>query len=77
MLIPVVALDYKGEEHMTIEDQVWNDLVGRKHFCTARQISRKLMVPISTVRTYLIMWHGKQVLDLQVIGKQTFYRIKE
>jgi len=72
-----MALDYKGEEHMTVEDQVWNDLVGRKQFCTARQISRKLMVPISTVRTYLILWHSKQVLDLQVIGKQNFYRIKE
>jgi len=62
---------------MTVEEKVWNDLVGRKQFCTARQISRKLMVPNSTVRTYLIMWYNKQVLDLQVVGKTNFYRIKE
>jgi len=65
------------KKFMNIEEQVWDDLCGRKLFCTPRQISRKLMVPISTVRTYLIMWHKQYLLDVKVIGKQTFYRIKE
>lgn len=62
---------------LRVEDQIWNDLVERKLFCTARQISRKLMVPISTVRSYLHMWHKRQVLDVKVVGNQNFYRIKE
>ncbi len=65
------------KKFMNIEEQVWNDLCGRKLFCTPRQISRKLMVPISTVRTYLIRWHNQHLLDLHVVGKQTLYRIKE
>lgn len=65
------------KKSMTVEEQVWNDLCGRKLFCTPRQISRKLMVPISTVRTYLIRWHKQHLLDLHVVGKQTLYRIKE
>lgn len=62
---------------MSIEEQVWNDLCARKFFCTARQISKKLMIPISTVRTYLNNWHKSEVLDIKVIGKQNLYRIKE
>lgn len=62
---------------LRVEDQIWNDLVERKLFCTARQISRKLMVPIATVRSYLHMWHKRQVLDVKVVGNQNFYRIKE
>jgi hypothetical protein len=62
---------------MTVEEQVWNDLCGRKLFCTARQISRKLMVPHSTVRNYLHVWYKSNLLDVKVIGNQNFYRIKE
>ena len=67
----------KVKESMTVEEQIWNDLCGRKQFCTARQISRKLMVPNSTVRTYLNLWQKSDVLDVKVIGNQNFYRIKE
>lgn len=62
---------------MTVEEQIWNDLCGRKMFCTARQISRKLMLPNGSVRTYLNMWVKREVLDIKVVGKQNFYRIKE
>lgn len=62
---------------MTVEDQIWNELVSRKRFCTPRQISRKLRVPHATVRAYMYQWTKRQLLDVIVKDKQNFYRIKE
>ena len=61
---------------MTLEEQIWEDLVSRKQFCSAKQISRKLMISISYVRTVLIVYHKRAILDKVVRDKKNFYRIK-
>lgn len=62
---------------MTVEDQIWEELVKRTQFATARQISRKLMVPHSTVRNCLFNWTKREVLDVKVRANTNYYRIKE
>lgn len=62
---------------MTVQDQVWEDLVGRKQFASARQISRKLRVPHQSVRVILWRFYQRQVLDMIVKDKTNYYRIKQ
>ena len=62
---------------MTLEDRIWDDLVKRKRFCTARQISSKLQVPLAAVRAFVTGWAARQILDVKIVNRQTFYRIKE
>ena len=61
---------------MTLEEQIWEDLVKRKKFCSAGQISRKLMISISHVREVLNAYHQRGILDKVVRAKTNFYRIK-
>lgn len=61
---------------MTLEDKVWMDIISRKQFCTARQISRKLSVSISYVRMLLIAYHKRGILEKVVKNKTNFYRVK-
>ena len=61
---------------MTIEEQIWDDLVKRKRFCSAGQISRKLMVSISYTKQILIAYHKRGILEKVVRNKTNFYRIK-
>jgi predicted DNA-binding transcriptional regulator len=61
---------------MTLEEKVWNDLVQRKMFCSARQISKKLMVSISYVRMLLIAYHNRGILERKLKDKTYLYRIK-
>ena len=61
---------------MTLEEQIWEDLVSRKKFCSAKQISRKLMISISYARTVLIVYHKRGILDKVVRDKTNFYRVK-
>ena len=62
---------------MTVEEQVWSDLVSRKHYTTARRISRKLKIPYSSVKNILWQYNKRQVLDVIVLNNENFYRIKE
>jgi ribosomal protein S25 len=62
---------------MKVVDQVWEDLVARKHFATARQISKKLKIPYSSVKHILWGFSKRQVLDVVVRNKTNYYRIKE
>ena len=61
---------------MTLEDKIWQDLITRKQFCTARQISRKLTISISHVRTLLNAYHKRGILEKIIKNKTNFYRIK-
>lgn len=62
---------------MTLEDRIWNDLVKRKRFCTARQISSRLQVPLATVRAFVTGWANRQILDVIIKDRTYYYRIKE
>lgn len=62
---------------MTVEEQVWVDLVGRKQFASARQISKKLRIPHQSVRMVLWRFSKRQVLDTIIKDKTNYYRIKE
>ena len=61
---------------MTLEEQIWEDLVSRKKFCSAKQISRKLMISMTHVKTVLNNYHQRGILDKVVRDKTNFYRIK-
>jgi hypothetical protein len=62
---------------VTVQDQVWEDLVGRKQFASARQISRKLRVAHQSVRVILLRVYLRVVMDMIVKEKTNYYRIKQ
>ena len=61
---------------MTLEEQIWEDLVKRKKFCSAGVLSRKLMISISYTKEVLSAYHKRGILDKVTRGKTNFYRIK-
>ena len=62
---------------MKVEDQVWEDLVKRKYFATAKQISKKLKIPYTSVKSILWELNKRQVLDVEVRGNKNYYKVKE
>ena len=62
---------------MKVEDQIWVDLVNRKYFATAKQISNKLNIPYTSTKNVLWQLSRRQVLDVEVRGNKNYYRVKE
>lgn len=62
---------------MRVVDQVWEDLVARKQVASARQISRKLKIPYSSVKNILWEFHKRQILDKIVKNNTNYYKIKD
>lgn len=62
---------------MKVVDQVWEDLVARTRFATARQISKKLKIPYSSVKNILWIFHKREVLDRITKNNTNYYKIKD
>ena len=62
---------------MTVEEMVWNELVQRTEFCSAKTIAKKLSISRSYVRQLLARQYKRGVLDKVIRDKTNLYRIKQ
>jgi predicted DNA-binding transcriptional regulator len=64
---------------MTIEEQVWNGLCSRIRYATVADIAKKLKLNKSTVKSYVLMYYKRGLLDMKLrpSDKVKRYKIKD
>ena len=66
----------KIDRDKTIEQQIWNDIAPRVMWFTAKQIAKKLQVPINTVRKLCEKYYRLEILDKTILNNINHYRVK-
>jgi predicted transcriptional regulator len=64
---------------MTIEEQVWEALCKRLTYASVDAIAKKAKLNKSTVRSYLLMYYKKGLLDMKLrkLDNVKQYKIKD